>query len=59
MAKHSKKHPGFSNVQNKIAKSEGISKDRAGAILAASSRGASKAAHKANPRLNRVKGKAK
>lgn len=50
------KHPGFASVQNKIAKKEGVSKDRAGAILAASSRGASKKAKKANPRLKRVKG---
>lgn len=56
MAKHSKAHPGFKSVQNKIAKKEGISPARAGAIVAASSRGASKAAHKANPRLNKVKG---
>lgn len=51
-----KAHPGFQNVANKISKKEGISKDRAGAILAASSRGASKGAKKANPRLKRVKG---
>lgn len=53
---HSKGHPGFKSVQASIAKREGISKERAGAILAASSRHASKAAHKANPRLNKVKG---
>lgn len=51
-----KKHPGFASVQNKIAKEEGVSKDRAGAILASSSRGASKKAKKANPRLKKVKG---
>jgi len=51
-----KKHPGFKAVQSKIADKEGISKDRAGAILAASSRGASKAAKKANPKLKKVKG---
>lgn len=56
MAKHSKAHPGFKAVQSKIAKSEGVSPKRAGAILAASTRGASKAAKKANPRLKRVKG---
>ncbi len=50
------KHPGFAAVQSKIAAKEGISKDRAGAILAASSRGASKAAKKANPALRKVKG---
>lgn len=49
-------HPGFASVQRSIAAKEGISEERAGAILAASSRGASKAAKKANPRLNRVKG---
>ena len=51
-----KKHPGFKAVQSGIAKREGISKDRAGAILAASSRGASKSAKRKNPRLKRVKG---
>lgn len=52
----SAKHPGFKAVQAKIAKKEGVSSKRAGAILAASSRNASKAAKKKNPRLNRVKG---
>ncbi len=52
----SKKHPGFAAVQDKIAKSEGISKDRAGAILASSSRKASPAAVKANPNLKKVGG---
>ena len=52
-----KAHPGFKAVQARIAKREGISKDRAGAILASRTRGASKAAHKANPRLSKVKGK--
>ena len=52
-----KKHPGFKAVQSSIAKKMGVSQDRAGAILAASSRNASKQAHKENPRLNRVKGK--
>jgi hypothetical protein len=51
-----KKHPGFKSVQGSIAKREGISKDRAGAILAASSRGASKSAKRKNPRLKKVKG---
>ena len=53
----SKAHPGFKSVQASIAKKEGISKDRAGAILAAGARKAGKAAHRQNPRLNRVKGK--
>jgi hypothetical protein len=49
-----KAHPGFKAVQNKIAKQQGISKDRAGAILAKSSRNASAKAKKANPRLKKV-----
>jgi hypothetical protein len=48
-----KKHPGFAKVQSKIEK-EGYSPKAAGAILAAKTRGASKAAKKANPRLKRV-----
>jgi len=52
-----KKHPGFKAVQKKIAKKEGVSSKAAGAILAASSRKASPKAKKANPRLNKVKGK--
>lgn len=48
-------HPGFKAVANKIAKKEGVSKEAAGAILANSTRNASKAAKKANPRLNKVK----
>lgn len=51
------KHPGFKAVQSKIAKEEGVSKDRAGAILASASRGASSKAKKANPKLAKVKGK--
>lgn len=50
------KHVGFKGAQSKVEK-EGYSKKESGAIIAASSRHASKAAHKANPRLNRVKGK--
>jgi hypothetical protein len=53
MAK-SKAHPGFKAVQDKIAKKEGVSKKAAGAILAASSRGASAAAKKKNPKLKKV-----
>ena len=52
--KASKKHPGFEKVQEKIAKKEGVSKESAGAILAASSRGASKVAKKKNPKLKKV-----
>lgn len=49
-------HPGFGKVQATIARKQGVSADRAGAILASSSRKASPAAKKANPRLKRVKG---
>lgn len=50
------KHPGFKAVQNKIAKSEGVSEQSAGAILASQTRKASNKAKAKNPRLNRVKG---
>ena len=50
-----KKHPGFKAVQANIAKKNGISKDRAGAILAVSARKASAKARKANPALKKVK----
>jgi hypothetical protein len=51
--KHSKAHPGFKAVEAKIGREKGIRNP--GAVLAAASRGASKAAKKANPRLKRVK----
>lgn len=55
-----KAHPGFKAVASKIAKKEGVSKARASAMLAASTRRASPAAKKANPALKRVaKGKKK
>jgi len=47
------KHPGFKAVQKKIAKKYGMK--RAGAILAASTRGASAKAKRKNPKLRRVK----
>lgn len=50
-----KKHPGFKAVQSKIAKKQGVSKKAAGRILAASTRKASAAAKRKNPRLKRVK----
>ncbi len=56
MAK-SKSHPGFSAVASDISKRMGVSKERASAILAAKSRGASAAAKRKNPRLKKVKGK--
>lgn len=52
-----KKHPGFKAVASKIAQKEGVSKSRANAILAASSRNASAAAKRKNPRLRKVGGK--
>jgi hypothetical protein len=51
-----KKHLGFKKAQSQIAKRSGVSEERAGAILAASSRGASAAAKRKNPRLKKVKG---
>jgi hypothetical protein len=50
------KHPGFKAVSKDIQKKQGVSKESANAILAASSRNASKAAKKKNPRLGKVKG---
>lgn len=50
------RHPGFKAVQASIAKRQGVSAKRAGAILAAGTRGASAKAKRANPRLKRVKG---
>jgi hypothetical protein len=49
------KHLGFKAVQKKIASKQGVSLKSAGAILASSSRNASAAAKKKNPRLNKVK----
>lgn len=45
----------FKSVQSKIATKEGVSKDRAGAILASATRKASPAAKRKNPKLKRVK----
>lgn len=56
MASKSSKHPGFKAVQKKIAARQGVSMERAGAILAAATRRASPAAKRRNPRLLRVKG---
>lgn len=50
-----KGHPGFKAAQKDIARKEGISSKRAGTILASSTRKASAAAKRKNPRLNRVK----
>ena len=51
-----KKHIGFKGAVSKVEK-EGYGKKAAGAIIASASRGASKKAKAANPRLKRVKGK--
>lgn len=51
-----KAHPGFKAVQSKIAKKQGVSMERAGAILAAGARKASPAAVKKNPALKKVSG---
>ena len=50
------KHPGFKAAQASIAKKQGISPDRAGAILAVGARKASPKAVKANPKLKKVSG---
>ena len=55
MATKGKSHPGFKKAQASIAKKQGISEARAGAILASSTRKASKAAKRANPRLKKVR----
>jgi hypothetical protein len=54
-----KKGMGFKSAQKSIAAKQGISQDRAGAILAAGARKASPAAKKANPNLRKVTGKKK
>ena len=51
-----KAHPGFKAVQKKIAAKQGVGMERAGAILAAGARKASKKAVMANPRLKKVSG---
>lgn len=51
-----KKHPGFKAVAAKVAAKQGVSKERAGAIVAAGARKASPAAIKANPNLKKVSG---
>ena len=51
-----KAHPGFKKVAAGIAKKQGISMERASAIVASGARKASKKAVKANPRLKKVSG---
>ena len=55
MAKGGTAHPGFKAVQSSIAAKQGVSKQAAGAILAASTRKASAKAKAKNPRLKKVK----
>jgi hypothetical protein len=50
------KHPGFKGAQKSIAKKQGISEKKAGAILASGARKASKKAKAKNPRLKKVRG---
>jgi len=54
-----KKHPGFKKVASDIAREQGVSLERANKMLASKTRAASPAAKRRNPRLKRVKGKAK
>ncbi len=55
MAKGKGMVKGFAANQAKIAAKEGVSSERAGAILASATRNASPAAKKANPALKKVK----
>lgn len=48
---------GFKQNAQRIAQRQGVPYDRAAAILAASTRRASSAARRKNPRLKKVKGK--
>jgi hypothetical protein len=57
--KHTTEHPGFGPVAAEIAAKMGVPVERGRAILASKTRGASAAARRRNPRLNRVKGKNK
>lgn len=50
-------HPGFKKVQSQIAAKQGITAQKAGAILASRTREASPEAKKKNPYLRRVLGK--
>lgn len=51
-----KKGMGFKAAAKSIAKKQGVGMERAGAILAAGARKASKKAVKANPNLKKVSG---
>lgn len=54
-----KKGMGFKAAQKQIARKQGIPMERAGAILAAGARKASKAAKRRNPNLKKVRGTAR
>lgn len=49
----------FKTVARKIAAKQGVSIGRANAILAAGTRRAGPAARRANPKLNRVRGRSR
>lgn len=53
------KKSNFSKIAGKIARKQGISMDRAEAILAAGARNASPSARRKNPHLKKVLGKKK
>lgn len=59
MARMRKKLRGFKNVAKSIARKQKVPLKRARAILASGTRRASAAAKRKNPRLKRVKGRAK
>ena len=50
----SKAHPGFQGAARQVAAKEGVSMKSAERIIGAGKAGASAAARKANPRLNRM-----
>jgi hypothetical protein len=52
--KHTAKHPGFAAVSAHISKKEGISLNRAHAIVASAARNAGHSALMKNPRIKRV-----
>lgn len=57
MAQKRQAHPGFERVAKGIARRQGVSLERARAMLAAGTRRAGAAARRRNPRLNRVRGR--
>lgn len=52
-------HAGFTHIEDKIAKRQGVSKKTAAKELAASTRRASESAKEKNPALKKVKGSPK